>query len=725
MSLSILVASDQWQEFDNAWNVVMAGEGPIDDLLVALRLAGEKRRIARCMPLVREHVELLLAGERYEDAARLMGAALLAGGASSELGASLREVAEQAYGQEPLWPAHSEISGLADPGSDLRQAWRSFDRLRAFQPGSLVYHPGGWGTGEILGVDVEGRTITVRFQSGRRDDFPMSAAIDIFDPLPESDLRARYFRDPEATRETIKKQPLDVLRAVLERYHGRATLAAIKNALAQVGIEGSSWSAWWRKAKKAAEANEWFRITGSGQRSEVRLLLEASDPAQELGRRLHTLDSLAEVLPQASDAIAADGDERLAEVAVQALREGASDESEAPEHRFAAWLLVRERTGETPHELVELMRDALAQRDEGSPTGGTPALWRLFSGLRTAKEHERALPVLQEVLGEDWADEAVRSFDHVPPAMVRPLIDALLAAGREADLAELYRKLLRRPLRAPHALVGLARVAETGKLRGDWPPPIARAQSLVTLAAHLWSDRRADAAAGRVHSRLVDLLTGGSEPLLERLIKDADEESMRSLQLLVQRGVDDSIENLVIVHASRAGLHLGGDHAPFWESDTIWTTKAGLERHAAELKHLKEVKVPENERAINRAAGMGDISENAEWEMAIQEQRNLSERIRDLEADLRKAQLLENASLPEDTVAPGTTVRFRTLPDGQEQTLTLLGPWDVHESDDVISYRAPLAQGLLGLHSGEQARIELPGGEIEIEILEIRIAPID
>ena len=58
---------------------------------------------------------------------------------------------------------------------------------------------------------------------------------------------------------------------------------------------------------------------------------------------------------------------------------------------------------------------------------------------------------------------------------------------------------------------------------------------------------------------------------------------------------------------------------------------------------------------------MGDISENAEWEAAIEEKRNLSARLLDMESGMNMAQLLENAILPEDTVSPGTEVRFQDL----------------------------------------------------------------
>ena len=78
--------------------------------------------------------------------------------------------------------------------------------------------------------------------------------------------------------------------------------------------------------------------------------------------------------------------------------------------------------------------------------------------------------------------------------------------------------------------------------------------------------------------------------------------------------------------------------------------------------------------------------------------------------------LLEEVSLPDNTVAPGTTVRFREVQGGRERTLAILGPWEA-DGETIVSYRAPLAAGMLGLQPGESGRLELPSGPLDVEIL--------
>ena len=70
-------------------------------------------------------------------------------------------------------------------------------------------------------------------------------------------------------------------------------------------------------------------------------------------------------------------------------------------------------------------------------------------------------------------------------------------------------------------------------------------------------------------------------------------------------------------------------------------------------------------------------------------------------------------------VCPGRSVKVRNTKSGEEQSLSILGPWDTDRGDDVVSYRAPLAAGLLGHRVGEKATVNLPTGEAELEVLEV------
>jgi transcription elongation factor GreA len=353
-----------------------------------------------------------------------------------------------------------------------------------------------------------------------------------------------------------------------------------------------------------------------------------------------------------------------------------------------------------------------------------PLLWQYFQQLPVARDQERAYEMLAEVHGDSWVDEAAINLPHASPGMVRPLVDGLQRAGRKDDLLVHYGGLLARPLRAPALLVTLARVFESGLLPEGFATAPQRVHALLTLASNLNEARRGNAFLTRVHQRLADLLTSGAKPLLRRLLADSDAATLRSLQTVLARGVDPQIDGMMTDIALEKDRHFfAHELVPYWQGNSILTTRSGLNRRYAELHELREVKIPANQDAIGRAASFGDLSENSEWEAAIAEQRNLTQRAMEIEAELRSAELIENAAMPEDTACPGARVRYLDLGSDREHQIQILGPWDDHLGEDVVSYRAPLAAGLLGKHPGEEANLELPGGKIHIRL--VAVAPVE
>ncbi len=725
MKLSIFVAQEKWPEFDEAWKELMGSDGPVHDVLIALKLAGERKRITRCIPLVKEHVALLEAGDRPGDAARVLGAALIAGGNPPELTEDMLRLAGAAWSEEPWWRPYRELAGLEEGAPDLRGPWRSFAKMCMYQKDTLVYHPGGWGTGEVTEVIPQSLEIDVKFASGKKDRFPMNAAVDIFEPLVESDLRALHFRDPEGLRKGAKKEPLDVLRTIVEAQAGKATTSQIRIAMMGIGIEGSAWSAWWRKARKHAENSEWFEVSGSAAKSVITLLVDAKDPTEGLRRALQHAGTIAEAHSKVRDLLMGTAkDDPLVAVALEVLGERVEQEGDLLQERVAAWLLLADQAEEMPEGLIQLLNEVAAAPEPPDPST-PPELWKLFQALANLKDQERAVGTLPHLFGENWVEVILPHLQHAAPGMVRPLVDAFRSADREQDLLDLYNGLLARPLRAPSLMVHLAGLFEQEEPLGDdFPTGPQRAQALLSLAAQLFQNRRGNPHLTRVSGRLADTLTKGDDPVLRRLLKDADGPSLRSLTVTCARGIESEIDHMITdIALGHDRQFFAGSMGPFWEGDTIWTTKSGMERRSAELRDLTDVKIPANSEAIGKAASLGDLSENSEWEAAIEEQRNLTTRAMEIEEELRKVELLENAMIPDDTIAPGTEVRYREAESGKENVIAILGPWDGDDfqGKQVVSYRAPLAAGLLGLSTGDTSTLTLPSGSLDIAVLAVSL----
>jgi len=716
MNLAQLVRDGLWDELETAWTEHVLASADLAPALDALQAAAARREVQRCLPYVREHAEVLANSDRAADAVELVGATMLLGGAPGELAKPLLDNAAKAWSEEPFWELYRELAGLRDGAPDMRAAWRRFRKLLSLAEGRVVYHAAGWGLGRIDGLDLAGREASVRFTSGKTDRFPLSSAVDIFEVLEPGDLRELVVNAPKELERLLKEEPLEPLRWVLLKNDGRASQAAIKLAMGTLGVDGSRYTAWWKRAQKQAESSEWFEISGPPNRSVVRLLQRAEEPTASMRRAILRARDLGEALTRVRALYAgAASHEGVRSTALQALEELAAAGGPLPQ-RLAVWLFVREQRGTTPDLLRAELERARAASSSSDRSQQTDALWTLFATVPGVREQERCIELLRESFGDGWLDEASRALQNAPPGMVRGLVEELENAGRLEELAQHYGSLLARPTKNPLLLVRLAERIEEREHGLRLAPPSQRAHCLLQLAVHLHEVTSANPTLSRARAKLVSVLTEGKPPLLRRLLADSSPESLHGLARLLEKGVDRSVDRVF----TQVAVELSPDifsHADraFWESANTWTTRAGLARRQEELRILRDIKIPENAEAIGRAASYGDLSENAEWTAAIEEQRNLTNRAMELESEIERASLIETAILPENTVAPGTRVDYLELPSGSAHRIEILGPWDA-DGEQRISYRSPLANGMLGLEPGDEVEIELPSGRLSVRI---------
>lgn len=148
-------------------------------------------------------------------------------------------------------------------------------------------------------------------------------------------------------------------------------------------------------------------------------------------------------------------------------------------------------------------------------------------------------------------------------------------------------------------------------------------------------------------------------------------------------------------------------------------TKAGKEKLEHELEQLKTVKRKEVVERIKIARSFGDLSENSEYDSAKDEQAFVEGRITTLENMIRNAKIIEESGVVSDTVSLGKSVTFVELPNGEEETYTIVGSAEADPFEGKISNDSPIAQSLIGKKVGEQVNVQTPGGEMQVKIVSI------
>lgn len=153
------------------------------------------------------------------------------------------------------------------------------------------------------------------------------------------------------------------------------------------------------------------------------------------------------------------------------------------------------------------------------------------------------------------------------------------------------------------------------------------------------------------------------------------------------------------------------------ERKKVFLTQEGFNEIKEELDNLINVKRPENIIAIKEARALGDLSENADYDAARNEQAEIEARIKKLESIVENVEIIEEIST--DEVGLGNTVKISYVDDEDEDEYKIVGSQEADPFESKISNESPIAKALMGHKVGDVVSVESPNGSYEVKIIEI------
>ena len=152
--------------------------------------------------------------------------------------------------------------------------------------------------------------------------------------------------------------------------------------------------------------------------------------------------------------------------------------------------------------------------------------------------------------------------------------------------------------------------------------------------------------------------------------------------------------------------------------NVVYLTQEGLDELKKELDELINIKRPENIQAIKEARALGDLSENAEYDAARNEQAQIEARIKQLEKMLENVSIIEDVGT--DKVRIGNTVSIKYVDDEEEDEYKIVGSQEADPFESKISNESPIAQALFDHKVGDVVTVQSPNGSYEVEIINIK-----
>ena len=156
------------------------------------------------------------------------------------------------------------------------------------------------------------------------------------------------------------------------------------------------------------------------------------------------------------------------------------------------------------------------------------------------------------------------------------------------------------------------------------------------------------------------------------------------------------------------------------EKKEIVLTKEGMAKLREELDYLKTEKRKEVSEKIREARSFGDLSENAEYDEAKNEQAEVESRINTIINMLKYARVIDDSEITNDIVGLGTTVVIKEVGEDDEETYSIVTTTEADPASNKISQDSPVGKALMGHAAGDTVTVETPAGKIDFEIISVQ-----
>lgn len=584
------------------------------------------------------------------------------------------------------------------------------EKLEAMVPGNYCLHR-AWGFGKIVDYNEGEDRLIIDFEDGKTGHAMAPAfCVDKLDILKPNDILVRSRTEPDVVNEMIKKQPADLICEILAASEDNAmSTSELERALARV-IGPVKYKKWWTATKKVLVKDP--RIGVPLKKTDPYIYRdEPVKPEDEILERFHATKNpkqkieLGETLYALSENISVIREE-LPEILAELTDAIANAKSLSQADRLhGVW--VRNNLARDLHEDVETLEPSSA-----SILDSTDDYSQLADDL-PAQYYKRYLDLISRTYPDKWRQMVEDLLRNSSGKFTSECINFMLEREMQDRISYcLDRWLKEQTIKGP--LLFWVVKNRASKKYSNIIEPLVNPRLLAAMFYAIDYEALQNASARRIP--LADLLSDDTA-LIPDLLADADVETARDLAqtLLLNQGFEDLTKKSLLARFIKqfptVQSLLAGEAAQTAEDDGLIVSQESFNAAKAEYEELITKKIPENKEAIATAREHGDLKENSEYKMARQDQDMLLARKNELEVDLSRARVTDFTEATEGNVGIGSVVELKEGSSGKTRRYSILGAWDSDPDNDVLSYKTPLAQALLGKETGATVTTKIGGNE--------------
>jgi len=569
------------------------------------------------------------------------------------------------------------LSGLSK-NEPIMKAILKFEEYLRYDIGQYFFFE-RYGMGQVVDVNPKKKEIVIDFERKKRHFLSLDVARGLLTPINKQHFLYQKFKKIETLKALADSGPVELIVLLLNSMRQPLSASQIKSHLSDI-IGKDELNKFWEKVRKALEKHDNIRVAGRNIKTYA-YIASAEDKKIQAIENFHRGGvrekyQLAEEYAKKMPAV-------FEQLLPHLVKLGNQLQKKLPGVALDILMLL-ENSNETG--LQYSARDILR----------TNAPEEILKDMTNHEHQSRLLSTLKEIYPDKWIDitcELIFISDDFK--LLDSLVGQLENAPRKRE--DVYHKILAMPKQYPKQFQWMLKRIETGSLREYLKPTLV--------------------------PRLLDSLeyVRGVKATVKKILSLANFDAIIAQAQVDEAGrIRDTVSKSSVLteYEKKNLMRIIEHHFPELtakKADIIYTTEAALKRKKEELNHILTVAIPENKKEISRAREFGDLSENFEYKAAKEKQDQLYVKVKRMESDIQRAQLIDHHKIDTRCVAVGTTISLKNLDDNSIVVYSILGRWDTDLERNVISNEAPLARSLLDKKVGDRIQIE----GIDHEIMKI------
>lgn len=612
-----------------------------------------------------------------------------------------------------------KISNISQSWRNVFEAINDFEKHISFDEGSFVFHR-TWGVGRIAKVCND--ELLIDFAKRRAHTMLLKMAISALQTLGKEHiwvLKSVLKRQDLAAK--IKQDPEWALKVIITSFDNNCNLKKVKQELVPSLLSVGEWTSWSTKARKILKESTGFAANPSNidfytVRScpvslEEKLAVEFK-AQKNFFARIDIINTFMDKADTDSDAFREMFDYFNTFLRAFSVVDG---------NVIAAYLVVTRVSTVLPHlnacrphgfaDLYAHIADPRLVYTEIKDKG---LKWEFVNSVKN--------------FVSNWSDEYVKLF---PEVLSLEILRALMEEGYKEKALRVVEACFEYYADNRAAVIWLFKTVRDEpwfqELRITAEQRIIVLIHIVDITYREIANRRNTTENRKLNKQALSVLFG-NDHLLEHFMLSHDVGTTTRLYTLISdiQGLDPKLK----VHLRNKIIEKYKDFKFFDTEERVVSgrglvvTAKMLNAKKKELQDLLDVRIPENSREIGRALELGDLRENAEYKAAREEQTRLNNMVTRLQEEIERAQVFDPTTVVAGRVSFGTVISLKNHTSGEDETYTILGPWESAPERGIISYMSPLGSNLLNRKTGEQLAFTVGEHEKVYEILSISAAEI-